>query len=100
MRPVTLQLRVRRFWCCNTACPRQIFAERFPLLAADHARRTLVHMFAPGLASAYPAAGQIGELWYARAAIHSQQFSGGPKSQHLQGRWRIAGRGGTLEEDE
>ena len=39
-RPVRLRLRVHRFRCCNQACHRQIFAERIPLLVADHARRT------------------------------------------------------------
>jgi hypothetical protein len=34
-------LRVRRFHCSNRACPRQIFAERFPGLVAPYARRTL-----------------------------------------------------------
>lgn len=45
-RSVTLRLRVRRFWCRNPACPRRIFAERFPLLAADYARRTLAQQTA------------------------------------------------------
>jgi transposase len=39
-RPVRLHLRVRRFWCTNPACPRTIFAERFPAVAAVRARRT------------------------------------------------------------
>jgi len=37
---VTLRLHVRRFVCCTAACPRTIFAERFPGLTAVHARRT------------------------------------------------------------
>ena len=40
-RPVRIRLRVRRFHCRNRACPRRIFAERFPQLAAVKARRTL-----------------------------------------------------------
>lgn len=39
-RPITLRLHVRRFVCRTPACPRTIFAERFPTLAAVHARRT------------------------------------------------------------
>jgi transposase len=38
---VTLRLHVRRFICRIPACPRTIFAERFPTLASVHARRTL-----------------------------------------------------------
>jgi len=33
-------LRLRRFYCRNTACPRRTFAERLPELVAPHARRT------------------------------------------------------------
>jgi transposase len=39
-RRVRLSLRVRRFFCANTACPRQIFAERLPALTEAFARRT------------------------------------------------------------
>jgi hypothetical protein len=39
-RHVTLRLHVRRFVCRTPACPRAIFAERFPALAAIRARRT------------------------------------------------------------
>lgn len=38
---VRLQLRVRKFFCDNPACPRQIFTERLPTVAAPWARRTL-----------------------------------------------------------
>jgi transposase len=38
---VRLQLRVRKFFCGNTTCPRQIFTERLPTVAAPWARRTL-----------------------------------------------------------
>ena len=37
---VRVGLRVRRFYCHNTACARQTFAERLPELVAPHARRT------------------------------------------------------------
>jgi len=38
--PVTLHLRVRRFFCDEMSCHRAIFAERLPGLAAHYARRT------------------------------------------------------------
>ncbi|MFL5666960.1 MAG: ISL3 family transposase [Ktedonobacteraceae bacterium] len=34
-----LSLHVRRFFCANPCCPRQIFAERLPALTEAHARR-------------------------------------------------------------
>ncbi len=42
-RRVVLILQVRRFACQNADCPRRIFAERFPALAAPYARRTTRH---------------------------------------------------------
>src|SRR5215204_2036083 len=38
--PVTVRLRVRRFFCDQKTCNRVIFAERLPSLAAHYARRT------------------------------------------------------------
>jgi transposase len=38
---VRVQLRVRKFFCGHPACPRQIFTERLPTVAAPWARRTL-----------------------------------------------------------
>jgi transposase len=38
---VHLQLRVRKFFCANAACPRRIFTERLPTIASPWARRTL-----------------------------------------------------------
>jgi transposase len=37
---VTLQLVVRRLFCCNAACPRRIFTERLPELLLSHAQMT------------------------------------------------------------
>jgi hypothetical protein len=37
---VRLQLHVRRFFCSNTQCERQIFTERLPSVVAPYARRT------------------------------------------------------------
>lgn len=39
-RTVSIHLRVRRFYCRNTACPRQTFVERLPDLMVPFARRT------------------------------------------------------------
>lgn len=38
--PVVLQLKVKRFFCHNPACPKKTFAERFPDLVAWYAHRT------------------------------------------------------------
>jgi len=38
--PVSLRVRVRKFFCRNALCPRRIFTERLPLVAAPWARRT------------------------------------------------------------
>jgi transposase len=38
--PVTIHLRVRRFFCDQELCDRAIFAERLPGIAAHYARRT------------------------------------------------------------
>jgi transposase len=38
--PLILRVRVRRFVCASGSCPRRIFAEQFPALAAPRARRT------------------------------------------------------------
>jgi len=38
---VRLQLRVRKWFCRNRSCPRHIFTERLPTVAAPWARRTL-----------------------------------------------------------
>ncbi len=37
---VKLELHVRRFFCRNTECARQIFTERLPSIVASYARRT------------------------------------------------------------
>lgn len=39
-RPVTIRWRSRKFFCRNSACPRRIFTERLPDVAALRARRT------------------------------------------------------------
>ena len=37
---VRWRVQVRRFWCLNAGCPRQIFSERLPTCAPAYARRT------------------------------------------------------------
>ena len=37
---VRLELHVRRFFCANPECERQIFTERLPTVVAPYARRT------------------------------------------------------------
>jgi hypothetical protein len=37
---VRLHLHVRRFFCSNSACARQLFTERVPSVVAPYARRT------------------------------------------------------------
>ncbi len=37
---VRWRVQVRRFWCLNAACERQIFSERLPTCALAYARRT------------------------------------------------------------
>src|SRR5215472_9097080 len=38
---VRLELHVRRFFCTNSECVRQIFTERLPTVVAPYARRTM-----------------------------------------------------------
>ncbi|HEY0420470.1 MAG TPA: ISL3 family transposase [Acetobacteraceae bacterium] len=40
-RTVELHLRIRRFRCTNTTCPRRLFAERLPEVTVPKARRTI-----------------------------------------------------------
>jgi len=38
--PVVMRLKVRKFFCCNRACPRVIFTERVPQMVAPYRRQT------------------------------------------------------------
>src|SRR5450631_4218361 len=38
--PVRILLQTRRFFCCQSTCPRQIFTERFPSFVLPRARMT------------------------------------------------------------
>jgi transposase len=67
---VRVQLRVRKFFCDHPACPRQIFTERLPTVAAPWARRTLrlaQHLLAYGLALG----GEAGARLAARLGLRS-----------------------------
>ena len=66
---VRLQLRVRKFFCDNPTCPRQIFTERLPTVAAPWARRTtrlsqLLSAFGVALG------GEAGARLVARVGLH------------------------------
>ncbi|MEI2578001.1 transposase family protein [Scytonema sp. PRP1] len=61
---ITLQLRVRKFFCINTLCKRRIFTERLTNVTAPWARRTLrlaQRLSAIGLANGGAAGGRLSE---------------------------------------
>src|SRR5438132_760348 len=63
---VCLQLRVRKWLCRNRACPRRIFTERLPTVAAPWARRTLrlaQRLIALGVALGGKAGVRLGHAW-------------------------------------
>jgi transposase len=63
---VHLQLRVRKWFCCNRACPRRIFTERLPTVVAPWARRTLrlaQRLVALGVALGGQAGVHLGHQW-------------------------------------
>src|SRR4029453_11952621 len=63
---VYLQLRVRKWFCCNRACRPRIFTERLPTVAAPWARRTLrlaQRLGALGVALGGTAGVQLGHQW-------------------------------------
>src|SRR5437773_4285509 len=63
---VSLQLRVRKWFCRNRACPRRIFTERLPTVAAPWARRTLrlaQRLVALGMALGGKAGVRLGHAW-------------------------------------
>ena len=63
---VCLQLRVRKWLCRNRACPRRIFTERLPPVAAPWARRTLrlaQRLVALGMALGGKAGRRLGQQW-------------------------------------
>ena len=63
---VCLQLRVRKWFCRNRACPRRIFTERLPTVAVPWARRTLrlaQRLVALGIALGGKAGVHLGHAW-------------------------------------
>jgi transposase len=68
---VCLQLRVRKWFCRNRACPRRIFTERLPTVAAPWARRTLrlaQRLVALGVALGGKAGVRLGHAWDLRVS--------------------------------
>jgi transposase len=63
---VRLQLHVRKWFCRNRHCPRRIFTERLPTVAAPWARRTLrlaQRLIALGVALGGTAGVRLGHAW-------------------------------------
>ncbi len=63
---VRLQLRVRKWFCRHRACPRRIFTERLPTVAAPWARRTLrlaQRLVALGIALGGKAGVRLSHAW-------------------------------------
>src|SRR5437667_10791732 len=68
---VRLQLRVRKWFCRNRSCPRRIFTERLPTIAAPWARRTLrlaQRLVALGVALGGKAGVRLGHAWDVRVS--------------------------------
>ena len=68
---VRLQLRVRKWFCRNRSCPRRIFTERLPTVAAPWARRTLrlaQRLIALGVAWGGKAGVRLGHAWDVRVS--------------------------------
>src|SRR5215831_15492394 len=68
---VRLQLRVRKWFCRNRDCPRRIFTERLPAVAAPWARRTLrlaQRLIALGVALGGTAGMRLGHVWSVRVS--------------------------------
>ena len=63
---VSLQLRTRKWFCRNRSCPRRIFTERLPTVAAPWARRPLrlaQRLVALGIALGGKAGVRLGQQW-------------------------------------
>jgi transposase len=68
---VYLQLRVRKWLCRNRSCPRRIFTERLPTVAAPWARRTLrlaQRLIALSVALGGQAGVHLGHAWDVRVS--------------------------------
>jgi transposase len=72
---VCLQLRVRKWFCRNRSCPRRIFTERLPTVAAPWARRTLrlaQRLLALGVALGGQAGVRLGHAWDLRVSRNTR----------------------------
>ena len=67
---VRWQLRMRKFFCDNPACPRQIFTERAPTVVAPWARRTL-HLAQLLIAYGVALGGEAGTRLTARLGLRT-----------------------------
>jgi transposase len=68
---VRLHVRVRKWFCRNRSCPRRIFTERLPTVAAPWARRTLrlvQRLVALGIALGGKAGVRLGHAWDLRVS--------------------------------
>src|SRR2546430_2461291 len=71
---VSWQLRVGKWFCRNRACPRRIFTERLPTVAAPWARRTLrlaQRLIALGMALGGKAGVRLGHQWDVGVSRHT-----------------------------
>lgn len=77
--PIKLQLQTRKFPCCNPHCPRKVFCERLPTVAAAYARHP-VRLNAALTLMAFALGGQAG----ARTACGlNLPLSGDPLSRRM-----------------
>jgi transposase len=92
--PVRIELLTRKFRCRNELCPRKVFCERLPKLAADYARRTVrlnevIELFAfvlgarPGARAATQLFSPIGKDILLRAARRAKDNGEAPKVRVL-----------------
>lgn len=92
--PVRIELLTRKFRCRNEFCPRKVFCERLPKLAADYSRRTMrlnqvVELFAfmlgarLGSKSATKLFAPIGKDIFLRAARRAKDNVESPKVRVL-----------------
>src|SRR6267142_2361373 len=71
---VYLQLQVRTWFCRHRSCPRRIFTERLPTVAAPWARRTrrlAQRLIALGVALGGKAGVRLGHAWDVRVSRHT-----------------------------
>ena len=84
--PVTLHLRVRRFWCATPSCRRQTFTERVPQIAPHYARAT-ARLTALQTSTGLALGGAAGARHLARQGGRQPQYAPAPRaaSAHASG---------------